>query len=125
MRFSNARMSVMFESAKAFLGRKDIIGYACARNVRVLGNELTEYTRARNDLIEKYGKDVTDSDGNKTGQYSISVNSPSFVDFASELDKFSNIEHEVDIFKIGYDNVVGELSGEEILSIDWMLEDTQ
>ena len=36
------------------LSHRDIVGYAAARNTRVLSRSLTEYTAFRDRLVEKY-----------------------------------------------------------------------
>ena len=44
-------------------------------------------------------------------------------DVAKELEKIRTIEHTVELMTIPYDEVIGVLSGEEILNLDWMLDD--
>ena len=48
---------------------------------------------------------------------------PNFQQFCDELAPFNEMEHEVELMMAKYDDAVGNLSGEEILAIDWMLED--
>lgn len=107
-----------------FLDRKDLIGYAAARNTRIFKDACVEYTGIRDELIAKYGEQEVDTDGNYTGRYFITTSSPNISKFVSELKPYANIEHDVTIFKIPYSKVIGELTGTEILEIDWMLEDS-
>ena len=55
--------------------------------------------------------------------YTLSVDSPKFKEFCDELAPFNEMEHEVELMTAKYDDAIGTLSGEEILAIDWMLED--
>ncbi len=115
--FKNAEMVGMMQSLKPILNRRDKIGYVAARNYRILDNTLTEYKAFRNDLIKKYGED----DGH--GSIEIKMDSPNFEIFMKELEPLNNMEHEVDLMTAKFEEAIGSLSGEEILSIDWMLND--
>ncbi len=124
MIFKNIELEQMIESLMPYLNRKDIIGYAAARNVRVFRNAIVEYASKRDELISKYGEAEKDKNGNKTGRYFIKNTSPNIKAYATDISEFAIIEHDVTIFKIPYDKVIGELTGSEILDIDWMLEDS-
>lgn len=119
--FKNVEMAAMLENLKPLLSRRDKIGYAAARNFRFLSQTLTEYFSIRNDLIRRYGTEMTGEGGTKS--VGIHVNSPEFQKFCDELAPFNEMEHEVELMTVRFDEVVGILSGEEILRIDWMLED--
>lgn len=108
-------------SLKPFLSRRDKIGYVAARNYRFLSNSITEFETIRLSLIEKYGVEGKDERGAPT--YTLKIGSPNFKDFCDELAPFNEMEHEVELMTAKYDEVAGNLSGEEILAIDWMLED--
>ena len=43
--------------------------------------------------------------------------------FCDELAPFNEMEHEVELMTAKYEDTIGCLSGEEILLLDWMLED--
>lgn len=122
-KFSNAQMELMIETLKRFLPQKNRIGYVAARNTRLLATETTEYFKIRNEMIVKYGKPEVDEDGNELGSVSISIGSREHKQFNEAMKEYASIEHEVSIMKLKYSEVIGILSGEEILSIDWMLED--
>lgn len=117
----NSQMTVMLNQLRPLLSRRDKIGYTAARNYRILAESLTEYELFRNDLIEKYGEAGKDENGKSITQ--IKMDSPSFKAFCDELQPFNEIEHEVELMAAKYEDTIGCLSGEEILSIDWMLED--
>lgn len=119
----NAVMVDMLMQLKLLLSRRDKIGYAAARNHRRLAECLTEYERFRNSLIEKYGEREKDENGNELPSISLSSTSPNFKMFLSELAPYNEMEHEVELMELPYSEVIGSLSGEEILAIDWMLVD--
>lgn len=123
MGYSNQEMEQMLGALDAQLPRKDMIGYAAARNARVLRNELVEYLSVRDGLVMKYGKPDVDEDGNETGSVSISPLSPEFPAFSDELRKFATIQHEPKLFRLRYEDAIGQLSGSELLELDWMFEE--
>ena len=122
---TNIQMEQMLASLQKHLDRGDMIGYAAARNTRVLEGELVEYFAKRNELAVKYGEPEKDGEGNETGRVSIQPMSDNFVLFIEELGKFAEIEHEPNLFKIDYAEAIGNLSGSELLDIDWMFEDKE
>lgn len=123
MKYTNIEMEAMKLSLEPLLERRDRIGYAAARNARILDGQLQEYSAFRDELVRKFGEDELDGDGNPTGRMTISQASPKFGDFLAEVEKIAKIEHEPDIFRLKYDEAIGELSGTELLAVDWMFED--
>lgn len=119
----NIKMQEMVHQLQPLLSHRDKIGYIAARNYRILTNSLTEYTAFRNGLIEKYGEQDEDETGAKLPTISLKASSPNFAAFCDELEPFNNMEHEVELMIAKYDDAINVLTGEEILSIDWMLED--
>jgi hypothetical protein len=122
-KLKNIQMDQMINSLQKVLSRRDKIGYYAARNYRILNDSLVEYQNFKNSLISKYGTTDVDTDGNELQTISIKVGSQNFDDFLKELEPFNNIEHEVELMIAKYEDAIGCLSGEEILAIDWMLED--
>ena len=118
----NSSVAEMLQQLRPLLSHRDKIGYVAARNFRILSNSLTEYETIRCSLIEKYGTEETDP---KTGQpvISIKMDSPNFKQFCDELAPFNEMEHEIELMVAKYHDAIGCLTGEEILSIDWMFED--
>lgn len=121
----NSKMVEMIRQLQPLLSRRDKIGYVAARNHRRLADSLTEYERFRNSLIEKYGEHEQDEKGNALPTISLSMNSPNFKIFAEEMAPFNEMEHEVEIMTLPYDEAIGNLSGEEILAVDWMFKDSE
>lgn len=122
MKLSNYEIEQRLADLQPLLDHVDIVGYAAAKNSRKLQAEFEEYDNFRSDLVKKYGKPEVDAKGNETGNISISPDSENFDKFLAELTPLSKIEHEVDIFKVPEQDVIGLISGKEILAIDWMLE---
>ena len=123
MKYTNQEMDSMLNALQPILERRDVIGYAAARNARILRTELTEYYKLRDELVAKYGEVEIDENGNKTGQISISVTSPNFPQFVDEMERYATITHEPEIFKIKFEEAIGQLSGTELLACEWMFED--
>lgn len=114
---------MMLEALKPILPHRDKIGYIAARNTRILNDMLTEYFTFKRDLISKYGEPDKDENGKETGTVSILPSSSNFDDFLKEFDTIKNIEHNVELMSIPYEDVIGILNGEEILKLEWMLTD--
>ena len=114
---TNFEMEQRRNSLIPFLSQRNILGYIIARNYRM------EYEKFRNDLIQKYGEQDKDENGNLLPTVTVKMGTENFDNFIAELKPLNDITHEVDLMVAKYESVIGILSGEEILSIDWMLED--
>lgn len=117
----NLQMETMLRQLKPVLALRDKVGYAAARNYRRLSESLTEYVAFKNELIEKYGEPEKDEDGHEF--FSIKITSPNFKSFCDELAPLGEIEQEVEIMTLNYEDAIGSLTGEELLGVDWMFED--
>lgn len=120
---TNFEMEQRRNSLIPFLSQRNILGYIIARNYRMLTNALLEYEKFRNDLIQKYGEQDKDENGNLLPTVTVKMGTENFDKFIAELKPLNDITHEVDLMIAKYESVIGILSGEEILSIDWLLED--
>ena len=118
MKLKSIEMENMIEQLKQLLSHRDKIGYVAARNTRILKEALTEYFIFKNDLIKKYGNEDKD-----TNTIYIEPTSPNFSDFLKEFEEIGNIEHDIDIMTIPYEDAIGLLNGNEILSLDWMFKE--
>lgn len=121
-RLKNSQMSVMLQQLKPILSQRNKIGYIAARNYRILSDSLTEYEKFKMDLLMKYGESDKDENGMEVG-ISLKVDSPNFKAFCDEMAPFNEMEHEVELMIGKYEDAIGCLTGEEILGVDWMLED--
>lgn len=122
MKCKNIEMEQMIAALQKHLGRTDIIGYAAARNTRILREECAEYMQRREQLIEKHGEPETDEDGNQTGRKQIRIGSDAFNAYAKEIEEWALIEHEPDLFTVPLDKAIGILSGQDMLDLEWMLD---
>lgn len=123
MRYTNQQMEQMLDALQPLLERRDVIGYAAARNSRMLRDELTEYQKVRDELVMKYGSADLDEEGNPTGNITLAVGSPNFPQFVEEISRYATISHEPEIFMLKYEEAIGQLSGSELLAVEWMFED--
>lgn len=123
MKYTNNDMEQMLAQVEKQLHRKDVIGYAAARNARILRDELSEYSKVRDELVMKYGEADLDEQGVPTGSVSLSLKSEKFPLFVEEIERFARIEHEPNLFKLKFEEAIGQLSGSELLEIEWMFED--
>ena len=121
--YKNAEMEQMLGTLQKHLDRRDIVGYAAARNTRILRDELKEYLERRDELVRKYGTADTDEKGNPTGSVSLGFDSPEFSKFAEEIEQYAVIEHAPDLMQLKYEDAIGILSGAEILELDWMFKE--
>lgn len=123
MTLTNFKMEELQNTLIPFLDRTDIIGYYAARNFRNLNNHISEYLEIKERLVRKYGKPCKDEQGNDTGRIEVAYDSPVFSKFIDELMPIGNIEQEIDVFKLPFAEAIDKLSGNELLSIDWMFEE--
>lgn len=121
--YTNEQMYQMLLSLEPLLERRDIVGYAAARNTRVLQAEAMEYLKRRDELIEKYGEPEFADNGTPTGRTQLQIGSDAYMRFADDLALYSNIKHRPLLFKIPYEEAIGKMSGTEILACEWMLVD--
>ena len=94
---------------------------ATANESGVVQMSVDEYETIRLSLIEKYGEEGKDERGQPT--FVLKMESPNFKTFCDELAPFNKMTHEVELMTAKYSEAEGNLTGEEILAIDWMLED--
>lgn len=125
MIFSNFEMNSHVEELKPLLKHRDIIGYAAARNTRIFQDCLCEFNKFKEELIRKYGSQDMSEDGEELPTIRIRYGDENFPEFSKELEEIGNIKHNAAIMTLSYPEVIGLLSGEEILAIDWMLRDEE
>lgn len=117
MKLTNAKMDEHYASLVAISERvTGKLGYAIARNIRKLSEELVEYHSLKDKAIIKYG--TTD----ENGQTRIQIGSDAYKSFLEEMKEYTNIEHEVPIFGVTEEEVLSSnLTAKEILAIDFMI----
>jgi predicted nucleic acid-binding protein len=93
-------------------------GYAVARNMRNLSNELVEYRTLKDNTIKAFGVI------NEQGNYQIEIGTEAFEKYIEEMKQYTNIEHDVQFMLIGQDELLkSPLNANEILSVDFMVKE--
>lgn len=113
---TNFEMEQRIHSLESLLDRTDMIGYAAARNTRMLQNQNQEYQHRKNELIRKYGH----KEGN---EFVVDPDGPELQEFLDELAPFGETPHEVELFTLPIKEAAGILSGRELLDTYWMFEE--
>lgn len=95
-----------------------LTGYAVARNLRILRDELTEYRAKKRELFQEYGQE-------KDGTFYIMKESPNFQKYEEEIRVYDEISADVDLMKVtGEELAKTELTGEQMFFlIDYMVEE--
>lgn len=121
---TNSDMANMLTSMEPYVeSARGKFGYAIARNIRKLNDACMEFLQARQELIEQFGEQTKDENGNITGEFSIKLGTSACDEFLKQLGEYANIEHTVEIYKIPYDILPEELTAKDLLALDWMLYD--
>lgn len=96
---------------------KGISAYILAKNLRLLTTELTEFEKAKRDLLEKYG----DKEENTV---SINSNSEHFNEFVEEMKIYEQENIEVEFRKLTEEQIAESgLNGEQIFYLSkYMVE---
>lgn len=121
MKLSNATMSLYLNSLTTISSKvKGKLAYCVARNIRKLSSELTEFEKIKNEYICEHGTETND------GRFMIETNSDEYKKFLEFIKDFVSIEHDVDIFMISEEEICNsDLTGNEILSLDFMIKDNE
>lgn len=103
--------------SKATKENTGVVGFALAKNYRLLNQELTEYYSFKQSLFQKYGKE-------NEGVLVIEKETKEYVEYLKEISEYDNIEIDVDLMKVKEDDFKNsKLTGEEmIILMDYMLE---
>lgn len=123
MIYSNSKIVEMLRQLEPVLSQRNRLGYVAARNYRKLSDALVEYNQFKMELLQKYGEPEKAENGTELPNMILRIDSPNFRKFCDEMAPYNNIEQDVDLMKAKYEDAIGVLSGQEILNIDWMLED--
>ena len=117
MKLTNKQMDDYFQRLSSVSEKtKGRLGYAIARNLRKLSEELVEYQNLKDKAITKYGK--ADDDGVSR----ILIGSDEYEKFLEDMKEFMDIQHDVQIFFVSEEDVINsELNGKEMLAIDFMV----
>ena len=92
------------------------LGYAIARNIRKISDELIEFEEIRLNYITTHGKQ--DKDGN----YILHKGTKEYDNFIKEISILAEIEHNVDIYKVDAELIFeSSLTAQEIIDLDFMI----
>lgn len=119
---TNEQAGEMITLMSPYLERRDLIGYAAAYNTRILMQASQEYIDLHETLLEKYGREQLGPNGEHTNKYLLTPNDPNYEKFLAETSEWGNVKHEVDLVTVPAEKAIGELSGREILSVQWMFD---
>lgn len=114
---SNHQADQYLESLSKHLDVSGKIGYAIARNFRVLRDNCTEYYDKRYSIIDKYGTKQPDSE-----EKEVKPDNPNYSIVKQEIDDLRKIKHEVTICFVEYDQILESFTARDILDLEWMLE---
>lgn len=120
MLLSNTEMVSMLIEVEPLLDRVDKIGYAAARNTRILRNAAAEYLTMQDQFISELGEPELDENGNPTGRIGLSADSPNFEEFQKRMRAIADIETDVEIFTLPMEEAIGNISGTQLLELEWM-----
>lgn len=123
MELSNLEMERVVEVLNPLLDRADMIGYVAARNVKAVKDALQPYMQTKDALVMKFGREVQDDHGNPTGVTMVAESDECYQEFLEEIIPIASDIQDVEIRKLKYEDVAGKLSGNEILALDFMLEE--
>lgn len=119
MKLKTIEAENLYEALKEISSKtKGVTGYAIAKNMRLLNTELTEYRDCKQKLFKEYGEE-------KDGKIYVDKSSPDFPKFAKELDKFNNLDVEVELMKVKEEDIVeSELTGEQMFMFyDYLIKE--
>ena len=122
MTYTNIQMEQMLANVEPLLSKKGLVGYAAARNARVLKGEIAEYIEMKNSAISELGEEEVDGEGRPTGHVTLKFDSPAFEEYKRRMDGVDTAVSEPKIFRVRAADVMDQLSGEEMLKLDWMID---
>ena len=92
------------------------LGFAIAKNMRKLADELKEYDAKRNELIQKYGVSMGD------GRFSLSPENAA--KFQEEMEEYDGIEFEFIPMTVSEEVFCsGNLNSSQMFTLMWMVEE--
>ena len=119
MKFTNIEMTNHLNSLNQISSKvKGKLGYAVARNIRKISNELIEFENIRLEHIRKYGT------VNENGECVIKKDTEEYYKFITDMQEFANISHDVDIYSVDAEIVMeSDLTAEEMVTIEFMINE--
>lgn len=123
MKKTNVEIETMIMDLKPLLDCKGLTGLVAARNTRILSELIQEYLAMKQELIIKYGVPQLDCDGNRTDYVAVTPETNGFTQFVDELTPLAEAEQEFTVMKVPAEKVMSELTGSQMIALDWMFEE--
>lgn len=119
MKLTNIEMSQHIKSLQDISSKvKGKLGYAVARNIRKISDELIEFENIRLEHIRKYGTD------NGNGECVIKKDTEEYDRFLTDMQEYATISHDVDIYAVDAEIVMeSDLTADEINMIYFMIKE--
>lgn len=120
MKLTNIEMSNHLKSLRSISTKvRGKLGYAVARNIRKISNELIEFENLRLEHIRKYGTE------NENGECVIKKNTEEYHKFLTDMQEYATIAHDVDIYNVDADIVMNsDLTADEMIKIEFMIKES-
>lgn len=116
MKKTNFELDRMLQRVSPLLERKGVVGMTAARNTRVISEAIKEYSMVKADLIKKFGQETEEG-------FSIGPGLPKFDEFIESLTPYGEVSQEIDVMTMPIEKAMDELTGTEMLMLDWMFDD--
>lgn len=96
--------------------------YALSKNIDILNKEIEDYNKAKNKLLDKYGKKDDSGKLVKSKRGEIVLGKPE--EFNNEVNELLNIENSLEVYVIKLENLGdNDFTPQEIISLKFMIED--
>lgn len=119
MKLTNIEMSNYLNSLQQVSNKvKGKLGYAVARNIRKISDELIEFENIRLEHIRKYGTD------NGNGECVIKKDTSEYNQFLTDMQEYATISHDVDIYTVDAEIVMeSDLTADEMNMIYFIIKE--
>ena len=99
------------------LKEKGVLGFAVAKNMRKLADELVEYDARRNEAIQKYGAQMGD------GRFSFTPENAE--QFGMEMSEYDSIKFDFEPMRVSEEVFCsGSLTSDQMYALMWMVEES-
>lgn len=108
----------MFDSLAIFAKAKEkgMLGYAIAKNKRIILAEIREYVEKRDELLKKYGEDI--------GEGRFQLLQKNAEKFFKEIQPYNELSIEIPVMQVSSEIFCsGNLDSSEMFIIEWMVRE--
>ena len=122
MKISNTQMHLYLDTLNEMSFCTGKLGYAIVRNTRLLREQCQDYLKMYEQALVQYGEVVrTETQTGYVEGYSMSPDSPNLNAFVETVQPLAEIEHEVDLYTLPYEDAMNQLTAAQMLQLDFML----